>query len=150
MGESGLLSSPMTPLIYYLSRRLVPPLYWMNGLPPASHSQPAHKMYTAGSLELHRGVEIQLCNTHKHRNIYQLCVKPLSTCSDGCDTFIALLSLARNHNATFAVVEHWDALAMACVSRERHCTSCTHIPPYIKEGLRPSILFTAIFTALSL
>ena len=27
----------------------------------------------------------------------------------GCDTFIGLLSLARNHNATFAVVEHWDA-----------------------------------------
>ena len=27
----------------------------------------------------------------------------------GCDTFIGLLSLARNHNATLAVVDHWDA-----------------------------------------
>ena len=87
-----------------------PPLCWMNGLPPASHSQPAHKMYTAGSLELHRGVEIQLCKlTHKHRNIYQLCTKLLSCCLYGRDTFIALLSLARNHNATFTVVDHWDA-----------------------------------------
>ena len=66
-------------------------------------------MYTAGSLELHRGVEIQLCNTHKHRNIYQLCVKLLSWGLYGSDTFIGLLSLALNHNATFAVVGHWDA-----------------------------------------
>ena len=27
----------------------------------------------------------------------------------GCDTFIGLLSLARNHNATLTVVDHWDA-----------------------------------------
>ena len=29
--------------------------------------------------------------------------------SYGCDTFIGLLSLARNHNATLTVVDHWDA-----------------------------------------
>ena len=27
----------------------------------------------------------------------------------GCDTFIGLLSLARNHNATFTAADHWDA-----------------------------------------
>ena len=29
--------------------------------------------------------------------------------SNGCDTFIGLLSLARNHNATLTAVDHWDA-----------------------------------------
>ena len=76
----------------------------MNGLPPASHSQPAHKMYTAGSLELHRGVEIQLCNTHKHRNIYQLCAEYfLDITHNGLGTFIAYLPTTRNYNATFTL-----------------------------------------------
>ena len=76
----------------------------MNGLPPASHSQPAHEMYTAGSLELHRGVEIQLCNTHKHRNIYQLCAEYfLDITHNGLGTFIAYLPTTRNYNATFTL-----------------------------------------------
>ena len=76
----------------------------MNGLPPASHSQPAHKMYTAGSLELHRGVEIQLCNTHKHRNIYQLCAEYfLDITHNGLGTFIAYLPTTRSYNATFTL-----------------------------------------------
>ena len=121
----------------------------MNGLPPASHSQPAHKMYTAGSLELHRGVEIQLCNTHKHRNIYQLCAKLLSCGLNGSDTFIGLLSLALNHNATLAVVGHWDAyLGLRLTRKVLYCTLISR--PKLEEGLRPSISFTAIFTALSL
>ena len=121
----------------------------MNGLPPASHSQPAHKMYTAGSLELHRGVEIQLCNTHKHRNIYQLCAKLLSCCLYGCDTFIGLLSLALTHNATLAVVGHWDAyLGLRLTRKVLYCTLTSR--PKLEEGLWPSISFTTIFTALSL
>ena len=120
----------------------------MNGLPPASHSQPTHKMYTVGSLELHRGVEIQLCNTHKHRNIYQLCAKLLSCGLNGCDTFIGLLSLARNHNATLTAVDHWDAYLGLRLTRKG---LAIHLHPALKEeGLRPSISFTAIFTALSL
>ena len=121
----------------------------MNGLPPTSHSQPTHKMYTAGSLELHRGVEIQLCNTHKHRNIYQLCAKLLSWGLYGSDTFIGLLSLALNHNATLAVVGHWDAyLGLRLTRKVLYCTLISR--PKLEEGLRPSISFTAIFTALSL
>ena len=105
----------------------------MNGLPPASHSQPTHKMYTVGSLELHRGVEIQLCNTHKHRNIYQLCAKLLSCGLNGSDTFIGLLSLALNHNATFAVVDHWDAyLGLRLTRKVLYCTLTSR--PILKKG----------------
>ena len=106
-------------------------------------------MYTAGSLELHRGVEIQLCKTHKHRNIYQLCVKLLSCGLNGSDTFIGLLSLALNHNATFAVVGHWDAyLGLRLTRKVLYCTLISR--PKLEEGLWPSISFTTIFTALSL
>ena len=67
----------------------------------------------------------------------------------GCDTFIALLSLARNHNATFAVVEHWDAhLGLRLTRKVLYGTLTSR--PKLEEGLRPSISFTAIFTALSL
>ena len=122
----------------------------MNGLPPPSHSQPAHKMYTAGSLELHRGVEIQLCNTHKHRNIYQLCVKPLSTCLGGLGTFIACLPSTGNYNATFT-------LSSGTLGRFSHGLRLTTLVlygtltcrPKLEEGLWMSILFTTIFTALS-
>ena len=105
----------------------------MNEIPPAPHSQPTHEVYTVGSLELHRGVEIQLCNTHKHRNIYQLCTKLLSCCLYGRDTFIALLSLARNHNATFTVVEHWDAyLGLRLTRKVLYCTLTSR--PILKKG----------------
>ncbi len=67
----------------------------------------------------------------------------------GCDTFIGLLSLARNHNATFAVVEHWDAhLGLRLTRKVLYGTLTSR--PKLEEGLRPSISFTAIFTALSL
>ena len=91
----------------------------------------------------------------------------------GCDTFIGLLSLARNHNATLTVVDHWDAhlglhltemvLYGTLIFRPNKGTGRTVGIAYsehpvetftgrtqYKEGLRPSILFTAIFTALSL
>ena len=91
----------------------------------------------------------------------------------GCDPFIALLSLARNHNATFTVVEHWDAylglrltemvLYGTLIFRPNKGTGRTVGIAYsehpvetftgrtqYKEGLRPSCCFTAIFTALSL
>ena len=97
-------------------------------------------------------------------------------CLYGCDTFIGLLSLARNHNATFAVVDHWDAhlglhltemvLYGTLTSRPNKGTGRTVGIAYsehpveavflvtgrtqYKEGLRPSCCFTAIFTALSL
>ena len=93
--------------------------------------------------------------------------------SNGCDTFIGLLSLARNHNATFAVVDHWDAhlglhltemvLYGTLIFRPNKGTGRTVGIAYsehpvetftgrtqYKEGLRPSCCFTAIFTALSL
>ena len=121
----------------------------MNGLPPTFHSHTDHRLYTSVSLELHRGVEIQLCNTHKHRNIYQLCAKLLSWGLYGSDTFIGLLSLALNHNATFTVVDHWDAyLGLRLTTLVLYCTLISR--PKLEEGLRPSISFTAIFTALSL
>ena len=67
----------------------------------------------------------------------------------GCDTFIGLLSLARNHNATVTVVDHWDAhLGLRLTRKELFSTLTSR--PKLKEGLRPSISFTAIFTALSL
>ena len=67
----------------------------------------------------------------------------------GCDTFIALLSLARNPNATFTVVEHWDAhLGLRLTRKVLYGTLTSR--PKLEEGLRPSISFTAIFTALSL
>ena len=94
----------------------------------------------------------------------------------GCDTFIGLLSLARNHNATLAVVDHWDAhlglhltemvLYGTLTFRPNKGTGRTVGIAYsehpveavflvtgrtqYKEGLRPSCCFTAIFTALSL
>ena len=69
--------------------------------------------------------------------------------SNGCDTFIGLLSLARNHNATVTVVDHWDAHLGLRLSRKELFSTLTSRPK-LKEGLRPSISFTAIFTALSL
>ena len=66
----------------------------------------------------------------------------------GCDTFIGLLSLARNHNATLAVVDHWDAHLGLHLTEMVLYGTLTFRPN--KEGLRPSISFTAIFTALSL
>ena len=43
--------------------------------------------------------------------------------SNGCDTFIGLLSLARNHNATFTVVDHWDAyLGLRLTTSVLYCT----------------------------
>ena len=91
----------------------------------------------------------------------------------GCDTFIGLLSLARNHNATLTVVDHWDAhlglhltemvlygtltfrpnkgtgRTVGIAYSEHPVETFTGRTQY-KEGLRPSISFTAIFTALSL
>ena len=41
----------------------------------------------------------------------------------GSDTFIGLLSLALNHNATFAVVDHWDAyLGLRLTTSVLYCT----------------------------
>jgi len=69
--------------------------------------------------------------------------------SNGCDTFIGLLSLARNHNATLTAVDHWDAHLGLRLTRKVLYSTLTSRPK-LKEGLRPSISFTAIFTALSL
>ena len=41
----------------------------------------------------------------------------------GSDTFIGLLSLALNHNATLAVVGHWDAyLGLRLTRKVLYCT----------------------------
>ena len=45
----------------------------------------------------------------------------------GCDTFIGLLSLARNHNATLAVVDHWDAY-LGIASHGKGTVRYTYIP----------------------
>ena len=67
----------------------------------------------------------------------------------GSDTFIGLLSLALNHNATLTVVDHWDAyLGLRLTRKVLYCTLTSR--PKLEEGLRPSCCFTAIFTALSL
>ena len=66
----------------------------------------------------------------------------------GCDTFIGLLSLARNHNATLTAVDHWDAyLGLRLTTLVLYCTLTRR--PKLEEGLWMSILFTTIFTALS-
>ena len=46
----------------------------------------------------------------------------------GCDTFIGLLSLARNHNATFTVVDHWDAY-LGIASHDIGTVRYTYMPP---------------------
>ena len=68
--------------------------------------------------------------------------------SNGCDTFIGLLSLARNHNATLTAADHWDAyLGLRLTTSVLYCTLTCR--PKLEEGLWMSILFTTIFTALS-
>ena len=50
----------------------------------------------------------------------------------GSDTFIGLLSLALNHNATFAVVEHWDA-HLGIASHDVGIVLYTYTPPSKKH-----------------
>ena len=49
-------------------------------------------------------------------------------CLYGSDSFIGLLSLALNHNATFTVVDHWDAY-LGIASHEKGTVLYTNIPP---------------------
>ena len=63
--------------------------------------------------------------------------------------FYRNLPVAGNYNATLAVVDHWDAYLGLRLTRKALYKLHSH-PALNKEGLRPSISFTAIFTALSL
>ena len=59
--------------------------------------------------------------------------------SNGCDTFIGLLSLARNHNATLTAADHWDAyLGLRLTTLVLYCTLTCR--PKLEEGLWMSIL----------
>ena len=91
----------------------------------------------------------------------------------GSDTFIGLLSLTLNHNATFTVVDHWDAhlglrlttsvlyYTLTCrplkstgwtvgIAYSEHPVETFTGRTQLEKGLWPSISFTTIFTTLSL
>lgn len=68
---------------------------------------------------------------------------------DGSDTFIANSHLHGTLTPAFAAGEHWDAHLGLRLTRKVLFNTLTSRPK-LEEGLRPSISFTAIFTALSL
>ena len=49
-------------------------------------------------------------------------------CLYGSDSFIGLLSLALNHNATFTVVDHWDAY-LGIASHDIGTVLYAYMPP---------------------
>ena len=106
-------------------------------------------MYTAGSLELYRGVEIQLCKLHTNIGINTNYVRSSYRVLIRHWHFYRNLPVAGNSNATFAAVDHWDAHLGLRLTRKALYKLHSH-PALNKEGLHQSISFSAIFTALSL